>query len=213
MKKRIRLPTEEKINKIVEKKRLELEAEFEANVQKKAEEIAKSKSASNSNSTEVLEKHKQDLENLKQEMQKKFDEDIAQIKKRAFEEGKQQASMKSTFLEKKIAKLETQIKAHDSAIPINDNSSATPAESGPTTQDVKQLTPILNNQAAILPGKPLPFNPAHFAFGMPFGQTTSNSFQNPFNSQPPEQTPNSPKRPSEEPVGGSPEKKPKENDS
>lgn len=213
LKKRIRLPTEEKINKIVEKKRLELEAEFEANVQKKAEEIAKSKSASNSNSTEVLEKHKQDLENLKQEMQKKFDEDIAQIKKRAFEEGKQQASMKSTFLEKKIAKLETQIKAHDSAIPINDNSSATPAESGPTTQDVKQLTPILNNQAAILPGKPLPFNPAHFAFGMPFGQTTSNSFQNPFNSQPPEQTPNSPKRPSEEPVGGSPEKKPKENDS
>lgn len=113
LRKRIRLPTEERINKIIEARRSELENEFQSKVDERAKEIAGQKPPSGG-FTEMMKNHKQEIEKIKVEMRNQFNEESAQIKKKAFDEGKQQASMKSMFLEKKIAKLEAQLKANDS---------------------------------------------------------------------------------------------------
>ncbi|SCU94095.1 LANO_0E05666g1_1 [Lachancea nothofagi CBS 11611] len=101
LRKRIRLPTEEKINKIIETRKKELEQEFEARVQQRASEIA-SQNCKTPDSAEITGKHQQELENMKTELRNQMDEEMAQLKKKAFDEGKQQATMKSMFLEKKL---------------------------------------------------------------------------------------------------------------
>ncbi|CUS24744.1 LAQU0S19e00650g1_1 [Lachancea quebecensis] len=113
LRKRIRLPTEEKINKIVEARKSELEQEFESKLQKRVSEIA-SQTPQPASFTEVMKRHKQEIEKLKTELKKEMDDEMVQVRKKAFDEGKQQASMKSTFLEKKVAKLEAQVKANGS---------------------------------------------------------------------------------------------------
>ena len=110
LRKRIRLPTEEKINKIIENRKRELDEEFEAKLQQRTSELAGEKPLP-ATFTEVMKRHKQEVEKLKADMKREMDEEVAQAKKKAFDEGKQQASMKSMFLEKKIAKLEAQAKA------------------------------------------------------------------------------------------------------
>lgn len=61
--------------------------------------------------------NKNKLEQLRKEEEAKFEqlrkedeEEIQKVKNKAFEEGKQQASMKTTLLERKISKLESQLK-------------------------------------------------------------------------------------------------------
>ncbi|KAM3162371.1 Ubiquitin-like domain-containing protein [Lachancea thermotolerans] len=134
LRKRIRLPTEEKINKIVETRKSELEQEFEAKLQKRASELANEKPQPAS-FTEVMKRHKQEMEKLKADLKREMDEEMAQVRKKAFDEGKQQASMKSMFLEKKIAKLEAQVKASGTeAAP-----SAPTSKNSPTEKPVRIL--------------------------------------------------------------------------
>lgn len=103
LKKHIRLPTEEKINKILEKKRQELENEFNKRVEEKAAMLS-----STNGSVDYLEGAKDEL---RKEIEKELDNDLKAVKKKSFEEGKQQAMMKMTFLEKKISKLEDQLRS------------------------------------------------------------------------------------------------------
>lgn len=97
LKRRIRMPTEERINKVLEKKKTELEEEY----QKKLRENALI--ASEGDAREELKRQ------LERELQVKYEDDLNSTKKKAFEEGKQQAAMKTTLLERKISKLESQI--------------------------------------------------------------------------------------------------------
>ncbi|QLL34847.1 hypothetical protein HG536_0H02220 [Torulaspora globosa] len=99
LKKRIRMPTEERINKVLEKRKAELEEEFQR-------KLSQNTLQSNQESESLK-------ENLREELQKefetKYEELLGTVKKKAFEEGKQQAAMKSTLLERKISKLEAQL--------------------------------------------------------------------------------------------------------
>ncbi|SCU89538.1 LAFA_0E18888g1_1 [Lachancea sp. 'fantastica'] len=112
LRKRIRLPTEERINKIIESRKTDLEREFEKRVQDRALEIsAQSRNDQGIDSAQVSERHQQELDIMKATLKKQMDEEMAQLKQKAFNEGQQKASMKSTLLERKIAKLEAQLKS------------------------------------------------------------------------------------------------------
>ncbi|QLQ81964.1 hypothetical protein HG537_0G02180 [Torulaspora globosa] len=99
LKKRIRMPTQERINKVLEKRKAELEEEYQRKL-----------SQNNQQSNQESESLKENLrEELQKEFETKYEELLGTIKKKAFEEGKQQAAMKSTLLERKISKLEAQL--------------------------------------------------------------------------------------------------------
>lgn len=99
LKKRIRMPTEERINKVLEKKKAELEEEYQR-------KLSQNTLQSNQESESLKENLREELE---KEFETKYEELLGTVKKKAFEEGKQQAAMKSTLLERKISKLEAQL--------------------------------------------------------------------------------------------------------
>lgn len=99
LKKRIRKPTEERINKVLEKRKAELEEEY----QRKLNQSSVQPNQDNETQLEALRKE------LEKEFETKYEELLGTVKKKAFEEGKQQAAMKSTLLERKISKLEAQL--------------------------------------------------------------------------------------------------------
>ena len=109
LKKRIRLPTQQKIDKIVEARRAVLEESFEERVREKAQEMI----ANGGVDSVSLEQHRAELEELKSNLRKQFEEDLAEIKQKSFEEGKQQVSLKLKFLESKIKNLEKDKRQHD----------------------------------------------------------------------------------------------------
>lgn len=102
LKKHIRLPSEEKIKKVIDKRKAELENEFDQRVEEKANALKLS---------EKLNKPANDIQNdLEQKIKARIEENFTNtLKKKIFEEGKHQASMRTTLLERKIAKLEAQL--------------------------------------------------------------------------------------------------------
>lgn len=168
LKKRIRLPTEEKIKKVVEKKKAALEEQY----RRKLEEGQSSIESSDGN---VADLKKQ----LEKELQEKFDAELKAVKKKAFEEGKQQAAMKSTLLERKISKLESQLHGKiDSPDKSSSEASSAAKPNLPSKIDEKSIT---SNQVVSNPlvsgEKVLKLDPSKPAFGFP-----SFSNGNPFTS-------------------------------
>lgn len=101
LKKRIRLPTQQKLEKIVEARKAVLEESFDERVNAKVQETLKMNSDHMS-----IEDHRKEIEELRMSLQRQFHSDLADIKQKAFEEGRQQASLKLKFLETKIKNLE-----------------------------------------------------------------------------------------------------------
>ena len=60
-----------------------------------------------------LQEHKNELEELKASLQKQFEATLTDVKQKAFEEGKQQVSLKIKFLEGKIKNLEKEKASSD----------------------------------------------------------------------------------------------------
>ncbi|CCF57869.1 hypothetical protein KAFR_0D02220 [Kazachstania africana CBS 2517] len=105
LKRHIRLPSEEKIQRIIEKRRAELESDFDKRVEEKANLIALADKADMS-PDELKQKVRRELEHaIEQDLQAKLET----IRTKAFEEGKRQAEMKTTLLERKLSKLESQV--------------------------------------------------------------------------------------------------------
>ena len=102
LKRRIRLPTEEKINRIIEKKRAALQEEYDKNLEEKAKDLLM-----NTEAADLPLKIKEAIEN---NYKTKFEKELQETRKKSFEEGKHQASMRLALLEKKIALLEGQTK-------------------------------------------------------------------------------------------------------
>lgn len=128
LKRRIRLPSEQKIENAIEKKRKALESEFSDRVNQKVLEVLKENPDSLiGGKADVIRKHNIEVDNLRKELKAKYEAQAAEIRKRSLEEGKQQASMKTKLLESKIAKLESQVKhgIPNSSVPtkilVNDN--------------------------------------------------------------------------------------------
>lgn len=170
LKKRIRLPTEEKIKQIVEKKRAVLEEQYK----KKLEENKATLSLPGNDETEVRKQ-------LEKEIQERFDAELKAVKKRAFEEGKQQAAMKSTLLERKISKLESQLHGKsDSPDKSTSEVSSVPKPNLPTKIDEKSVAHSQNVPNPLVSGeKVLKLDPSKPAFNVP-----SFSGGNPFTSSP-----------------------------
>lgn len=102
LKRHIRLPTEEKIKKIIDKRRNQLENEFDQKVEEKAKMLKLS--------NEIKKPVEDIVKELEQKIKERIEEDFnSTLKKKAFEEGKLQASMRTTLLERKISKLEAQL--------------------------------------------------------------------------------------------------------
>lgn len=169
LKKRIRMPTEERINKVLEKKKTELEHEY----QKKLKE--NSLVASEGDVREELKKQ------LEKELQVKYEDDLKSTKKKAFEEGKQQAAMKTTLLERKISKLESQIQdAGDSkAISLPQTSQ----DKMPSKIDERSITPDTKSANPLASGEKVLKLDAKPAFSFQ-PLTKSNPFTSPLQGGP-----------------------------
>ncbi|CCD25348.1 Mlp2p NDAI_0F00290 [Naumovozyma dairenensis CBS 421] len=134
LKKRMRLPSEEKINAVIEKRRKVLEQEFET----KLRELGL-----NADGNGVVTDTRAQIE---KELREKFNLELAEIKKKAFEEGKQQSMMKSTLLERKLSKLESQTlsptknnDSNETQVPSKINLSNINSSSPPLGEKVLQL--------------------------------------------------------------------------
>ncbi|GAV55641.1 hypothetical protein ZYGR_0AY00330 [Zygosaccharomyces rouxii] len=173
LKKRIRLPTEEKIKKVVEKKKAALEEQY----RKKLEECQSSLESSGGDATELKKQ-------LEKDLQEKFDAELKAVKKKAFEEGKQQAAMKSTLLERKISKLESQLHGKvDSPDKSSSEASSAPKPNLPSKIDEKSITsnqgvsnPLVSGEKVLKldPSKPA-FNFSSFSGGNPFTSSSQNN--------------------------------------
>ncbi|AGO11185.1 AaceriAFR286Wp [[Ashbya] aceris (nom. inval.)] len=145
LKKRIRLPSEERINQVIERKQKALEQEFTTKVNATAMALLKENPESvTSDKGDLIKAHQKELVQLKKELADKFEGQLALVKKKAFEEGRQQGIMKVKLLESKISKLENQVKT-----PLGNNVPAKiPLEN---TQPLAQQVPV----------KPSPFQLAY----------------------------------------------------
>ncbi|KAG0668796.1 hypothetical protein C6P45_004336 [Maudiozyma exigua] len=101
LKKSIRLPTEERINQMVKDRTSELNKEFHDKVEEKARELIDSGEFSKIKDEIKLEAQK--------ELETSFAENLENTKKKSFEEGQHQASMKVTLLQRKISSLESKL--------------------------------------------------------------------------------------------------------
>lgn len=180
LKKRIRLPTEEKINKIIERKKEELEKEFEEKVEERIKSMEQSGEIDvvlrKQLEAKVQEKQKE-LENeynkklqeelkdvphsshisdderdklraeIESRLREEFNNELQAIKKKSFDEGKQQAMMKTTLLERKLAKMESQLSETKQS-----------AESPPKSVNNVQ-NPLLGLPRKIEENSNSPFNP------------------------------------------------------
>ncbi|CEP63880.1 Mlp2p LALA0_S09e04566g [Lachancea lanzarotensis] len=142
LRKRIRLPTEERINKIIESRKAELELGFEKRVQERASELStqSEKTGENVDLAQIAERHQIELESMKATLKKQMEEEMSQLRQKAFNEGQQKANMKSTLLERKIAKLESQVKSAGVTTAI---SSAPPTTSGGASSVVDKPARII----------------------------------------------------------------------
>ncbi|GMM53403.1 Mlp2 protein [Maudiozyma humilis] len=129
LKKHLRQPAETKINRVIEKRKQELEDDFETKVKEKAESIVLSKTF-DLTADQIKDKMSQDM---KSEMQKEMEE----LRKKSFEEGRQQESMKTMLLQRKLSKLE----GAQTATPKMDDSKAT------GTRMIDQLAPLTNQES------------------------------------------------------------------
>ncbi|CCD25321.1 Mlp1p NDAI_0E05040 [Naumovozyma dairenensis CBS 421] len=113
LKRRIRLPTEEKINKVIDKRRTQLENEFQNKVEARAKELL-----TGDEKNEFFDRMKKEIQ---EELARKYEEELQVVKKKAFDEGRQQVLMKTSFLEKKITKLESDLQNAKSNTGATDN--------------------------------------------------------------------------------------------
>lgn len=215
LKKRIRLPTEEKIQKIIEKRKDELEAEFDLKIKEKAKELLL-----NDKNSEFNDEVRLALEN---ELKEKFEEDLQNARKKAFEEGKQQANMRTTLLERKVQKLESQLQNKDNndSDQFENNDSDAPkkvSESHPIPDSAK-FASFGSSEKVLKPSSPFgaaaQFNNP-FTFGTkntvsPFASAFAPTFKDfDTNSAPSESAENSPlKRPAQEELENDEAKRPK----
>ncbi|AAS53657.1 AFR286Wp [Eremothecium gossypii ATCC 10895] len=145
LKKRIRLPSEERINQVIERKQKALEQEFTTKVNATALALLKENPDSiASDKADLIKDHQKEIVQLKKDLADKFEGQLVQVKKKAFEEGRQQGIMKVKLLESKISKLESQAKA-------------------PLGTNVPTKIPLENTQplAQQVPVKPSPFQLAY----------------------------------------------------
>ncbi|CAR29349.1 ZYRO0G06600p [Zygosaccharomyces rouxii] len=173
LKKRIRLPTEERIKQVVEKKKAALEELYK----KKLEESKSSLESSDGNNSDLKKQ-------LEKDLQEKFEAEVQAVKKKAFEEGKQQAAMKSTLLERKISKLESQLHGKvDSPDKSSSETSSVPKPNLPSKIDEKSVTtnqsvpnPLVSGEKVLKldPSKPT-FNFSSFSGGNPFTSSPQNN--------------------------------------
>ena len=127
LKKHLRQPAEAKINHIVEKRKQELEEEFENKVKEKAESIVLSNSF-NLTANQIKEK-------LSEEMKSETKKEMEELRKKSFEEGRQQESMKTMILQRKLSKLDG-----------SQNTSSNTDDNKPSsTRKIDQLGPLEDN--------------------------------------------------------------------
>ncbi|CAI4045414.1 hypothetical protein SKDZ_11G2980 [Saccharomyces kudriavzevii ZP591] len=86
----------------VQEKQKELEDEYNEKLQEKLKEV------SHSSSISVNEKDELRAE-IEAKLREELNDELQHVKKKSFEEGKQQATMKTTLLERKLAKMESQL--------------------------------------------------------------------------------------------------------
>ncbi|SMN17912.1 similar to Saccharomyces cerevisiae YIL149C MLP2 Myosin-like protein associated with the nuclear envelope, connects the nuclear pore complex with the nuclear interior [Maudiozyma saulgeensis] len=98
LKRHLRQPTEEKINRVIEKRKRELQDNFD--------ELALEKAKSLILSNEINLTAAQVKEELRQRVETEMQENLEQSRKKIFEEGRQQELMKTKLLERKLSKLE-----------------------------------------------------------------------------------------------------------
>lgn len=179
LKRRIRLPTEEKINSIVERHKSDIDKSFHDRVDEKARELI---------NTPEFEGVLNDIKSkISLEMKESFETSLKESQKKSFEEGQRQAMMKTTLLQRKISSLENQLRENQER-----SSSVEQPEAGNDTEVIvdnkegssnendspdKQTVPS-NNSFARLTASP-------FGFGnSPFSSQDSGLFKNSEPAQP-----------------------------
>lgn len=147
LKKHLRLPSEEKINRVIEKRKQELEEEFEEKLEEKAKLLLLS------NEYDLTPEQVKDQ--IEKEAEANLLEQLEEIRKKSFEEGRQQESMKTKLLERKLSKLESsQNNVSDIKTPNEANLSQ--------DQGMKKQTTLERNSKAATPN--------------PFGSQSENPF-------------------------------------
>ena len=161
LKKNIRLPTEEKINQIVEDRRTELNQEFHNKVEEKARELIDS---------DEFSKIKDEIKTATQkELETSFAENLEKAKKKSFEEGQHQASMKVTLLQRKISSLESKLESDKDAKKIEQPKVVEVGDDTDVTVDNENIT---SSQVTLPPTSDVESNiplatktPSPFKFG------------------------------------------------
>lgn len=141
LKKQFKLPTEEKINQIIEERKNLMEQDFDKRIQDEARKLIKSS------------EFEDIMKNVKEEVTKDLTEhhnnELQIAKKKSFEEGQQQASMKTTFLQNKISSLEATLKKdtvdRNKAQNENKNKNAVTNETEITTDSDNHTNPTVGN--------------------------------------------------------------------
>lgn len=154
-----------------------LKSQLEKEMQDKIDKIMKENEATIEEKTKLLLEDKvkegSDVyEKIKEDIMKKnesaHEDELQKMKSKSFEEGKQQASMRTTLLERKISKLESQLKEVSN---LGDESSKTP-KPVPVTVSTPDTIPV---------GKSSPFQ-NNSNNKLNFGFQSSSSLNNPFTS-------------------------------
>lgn len=112
------------------------EKDMEAKVKERAEQL---------NLSESMGKSIEEIQNIIREQIKS---EINGLKKKAFEEGKQQASMKTTLLQRKITKLESQLNGQNNNAAIEENTAKSQAPKNDTPELITNS--VLFNQKSPL---------------------------------------------------------------
>lgn len=101
LKKEIKAPSDDEINRCISDHKNELDKEFGRKVEEKAKELIE---------TPEFEKIKEQIQSeIQNKLESAHADDLQEVKRKSFEEGQQQVSMKLTFLQKKISSLESQL--------------------------------------------------------------------------------------------------------
>ena len=179
LKRRIRLPTEEKINSIVERHKSDIDKSFHDRVDEKARELI---------NTPEFEGVLNDIKSkISLEMKESFETSLKESQKKSFEEGQRQAMMKTTLLQRKISSLENQLResqersssveqpeaGNDTEVIVDNKEGSSNENDSPDKQTVPS-----NNSFARLTASP-------FGFGnSPFSSQDSGLFKNSEPAQP-----------------------------
>lgn len=148
LKKHLRQPTEEKINRIVEKRKRELEEGFDDLVEQKAKSLILT--------NEINLTAEQIKEELKENLETEMKDEMELVRKKSFEEGRQQELMKTKLLERKLSKLED--RQPQSSIQENgSNGTHIPVQNNFNVEN-KQNTPSIFGQKATPVSNPFAFS-------------------------------------------------------